>query len=1030
MAAERGRFDRAALRADIARRAAAAFPPGSIVALAANREAALAAAASVLEGLPPEALRGPRFLSVLTALNAALRDLEKAHGVRLPRPSAPQSLPKPQLLRTAEWARQAHDAWRWRRALIETCAEPGLSDERMAGAILASAALHDALLRPEAWVALAQALAAEAVPLLATASLPDAPWMPLRVALRPGQKRATNLDPDEDAELLRYMPGAFTLGLILRWTRRRSGSWQAPDTPGTAFALMRRALGLGDGPTARKDATRFAAIAFAPLEEAPGVALPQCLIEIALGRLPSLSMTEDAWAALWRRPAPANVSVALARRPNAPRARRAALGREFRDRDFVAEIQAAIRAPKDGAKKETSAAMRKALAALPDRDLWPSPAAFVFAWLDHLLKRNAPSTVRRYYSAVGRHVVAIGVELDVDLAGLDADGLALFYGAVVEHFTESDESYPLQRLGELHRFGMTHGDFMLPEVAFDFQGEGRRPQVRARIVGKAVVDAVVAAIEASPELSPEERELYALAAILLFRTGLRPEELMRLTAGEVEDGHEAMIVVRDNNYRDLKTSAARRLVPVMMLLDPAERARFEKFRAERRAEAGHSRRLFLARAWRSGDAFDRPIESARLTALIASGLRSATGVETLTVYALRHSALSLLFLALTTDGPDVEALTGWDAGQIAALRRYFLGAPPNPMRLLREVSRLGGHREPATTTNSYVHLADYALHRRVAAARWTLPRNTLASCFALRPTSLLNLAGSAHGDTSPPEIAPESCRAGLVALLRPRLIAERSQGTATPARALPPAAPPSDFAVADSVLRVLERWQGPESLSGIADDTNLDARTIAAIVARAEALLALRTQKRGPRVAHPVKRDLRLAPDGLHDRTRRDGARRVFDALSALPLQARVRWVEAALLCADREHPGARFTDPTAAAAFIAAVRPALRNCTWRADVRFGRDDPIGDALRAAWKSALGLSAQIAFGVSQARHCQDPMGRALITPLRDGVVHNEIIRSGAFLRAVADDAVWSALQPALFDDRRNRRRRNQRKDEK
>jgi hypothetical protein len=325
MAAEHSAFDRAALRADIARRAAAAFPSETIAALAADREAALAAAASVLEGLPPEALRGARFLSVLNALKAALRDLEQAHGVRLPRPSAPRYLAKPELLRSADWARRAHDAWRWRRALIETCVEPGLEDERLAGAILASAALNDALLRPESWVALAEALAAADSPLIAAAHLPDAPWMPLRVALRPGQKRATNLEGEENVELLRFFPSAFTLGLLLRWERRRPGDWPVPDTPVAAFALMRRALGLGDAPASRAEASRFAAVAFAPLEEAPEAALPQCLIEIALGRLPSLSLTEEAWAALWRASAPAQVSIALARRPGAPRRRGFAL---------------------------------------------------------------------------------------------------------------------------------------------------------------------------------------------------------------------------------------------------------------------------------------------------------------------------------------------------------------------------------------------------------------------------------------------------------------------------------------------------------------------------------------------------------------------------------------------------------------------------------------------------------------------------------------------------------------------------------
>ncbi|MGV8826653.1 site-specific integrase, partial [Methylibium petroleiphilum] len=211
-----------------------------------------------------------------------------------------------------------------------------------------------------------------------------------------------------------------------------------------------------------------------------------------------------------------------------------------------------------------------------------------------------------------------------------------------------------------------------------------------------------------PSADLRERRLQAVVLLLMFRAGLRSGECLGLRAADLIC-HEGqwIVLVRRNAYRNLKSDAGVRQVPLIGPLDALEAELLAGWRAHADETVGNDRCGVLIG---QHEAPRRLVDRQRLLDRITDALRAVTGRAGVRPHHLRHTFASrtALLLCLQTLPEDealraiVRRLVG--PGEPEATRRLLLDTVEPSKRALRALSLAIGHASPATTLRWYVHV--------------------------------------------------------------------------------------------------------------------------------------------------------------------------------------------------------------------------------------------------------------------------------------------------------------------------------------
>ena len=187
--------------------------------------------------------------------------------------------------------------------------------------------------------------------------------------------------------------------------------------------------------------------------------------------------------------------------------------------------------------------------------------------------------------------------------------------------------------------------------------------------------------DASTDL--RERRMQAFVLLLLFRFGLRVQECIALRASDLlRCGETWVVLVRRNAYRQLKSDAGVRQVPLVGPLDPLETEVLQGWLEHADETAGEDRCAVLMSR---DEAPRRLVDEQRLRSRITDALRAATGSTTLHPHQLRHGFATRLVLLLATPTwpPDplrraiLQRLIGPQAPRAVWMGR--LGSGPAPV---------------------------------------------------------------------------------------------------------------------------------------------------------------------------------------------------------------------------------------------------------------------------------------------------------------------------------------------------------------
>ena len=713
-----------------------------------------------------------------------LRAVERAYGVNLGLPMIFARLRRSQPTRRADWAEQASSVLSAYDALEQSLTNRRGSADLFAGKALASAILRSALLRPELWPPFLRAIETRQ-PFGRSAQLGDLVWLTLRV-----QRGLGRVAQSDDWESVRLYLDVVTLSLI----RRAHGARLNVRTPEACLEMAMAAIG-AQGVTV----SAIQQAGFAAIEDRAQDPIPQVLFEVARGSVAAFSVTEDLWRKALSGQEGAVAHSAPERMPSAE------IEADLSVDLSVLRFKSALLTEMPQAKKRTPAPVLRALNGVVRDQPVPVIRALSLWMLDLLARRRAVSTVLRYGVALANLLAASFGRLDP--ASCVAGEIESRLEDALETVPSRERIYRAARLAQFLQFASNDPRLNWPDVQLEVEG-GARPRVRTAQVGAVQIDQALALFRGDP---------MAQAAVLLgARGGLRLSDMEALRVGDVELDLEGWVMIHQTRWGDLKSSSGRRKVPFSLLLTAAQKRIWSQFVMARRADGAPDAPL-LATVVGFGTfvRFDRNAFGRKLAQI---GLRP---------HDLRHGALSNLALVLLSPASaqaEVSTLTGWKTDAIARLRAWL--TTRDPLYGPRNLARLAGHRDPSTTFQTYIHLADLALGLHLRAQDGLRPADQVARMLGLNQA---RLGRRKH-------YTPENLRAVVVGQLAVEQIGP------PPPKVAALIAPLQGVLSVEHVLRVMAQLQKGDPTPVVAEVQGAPLRVVNAL-ARLPALPRLKSRK-------------------------------------------------------------------------------------------------------------------------------------------------------------------------------------------
>jgi len=374
---------------------------------------------------------------------------------------------------------------------------------------------------------------------------------------------------------------------------------------------------------------------------------------------------------------------------------------------LVAEVRkliADIAHSQDGPKYRDQVAT--AISRRVDARLGASSAIRVLClWANDLLLRPgrsrklATSSVLRYFGALSPRFTAIGYE--VDLLDHEAEDIEAFYLDVLDGANVQDQTDIYDALRNFHAFasasaGVSEIDWS--SIAFTARIDLGSPGFIDEASYLLLLDRlkIVARAKGIPE-----HQLIAFA-VFAYRFGLRGGEIEGLRRDDlIYPGAGARVLVQNNRIRSLKTSSARRIVPLLFKLTSAEHLALTQLID---FHSGYSVNKQNGPLFLRHDNPMLPADGPRLRALINAELKLLTGQPHASMHKLRKSFAISLWSYLEAPHFALNGVQSIDGESPRALIGRLLGTPDQQLtrRSSWAIAVVLGHAHPSTSLRSYL----------------------------------------------------------------------------------------------------------------------------------------------------------------------------------------------------------------------------------------------------------------------------------------------------------------------------------------
>jgi integrase len=345
----------------------------------------------------------------------------------------------------------------------------------------------------------------------------------------------------------------------------------------------------------------------------------------------------------------------------------------------------------------------------------PEVPALLAEWLEHLAEHGspegalAPNSCARYYFALAPRLIEVLPA--VRLAHLNDDALAMAYSDFMETVPGEGQHYVFRRLQEFHQFLMDRQGF--PTVEWSEVAPltcVKSVAVDAGFLTWSEYEHALELLRQDRWANERERVMQATAWLLTYRFGARISEALGLRRKDaVFDGSQVIVLFRPNDYRDIKTTAGVRQVPLIGPLSAIERQLLDDWLShiDEYADTDWLAPIF-AQPQQPRAIADREAIARR----IAVALKAVTGSDRARPHYGRHAfATRLEWLMTIDDLPSIAAARETFERVVGPCRpretrRLLLDTESRTKRAFWAAAVAIGHASPDMTFRTYAHLGD------------------------------------------------------------------------------------------------------------------------------------------------------------------------------------------------------------------------------------------------------------------------------------------------------------------------------------
>ena len=313
-------------------------------------------------------------------------------------------------------------------------------------------------------------------------------------------------------------------------------------------------------------------------------------------------------------------------------------------------------------------------------------------------------------------VMSKSSEFDNDISsGIDNDnnnsaGEPLSY---LDRLKDS-QKFTYGRLKAFHDHQCMHFD--APYVYFPWGSN--RQVVKANMVSPRIYHAMKNYIQSS-NLEIDQKQLCFVVLALAYRTGMRINEIIGIKVSDIADIgfingqviEAPKIILKPNRYRRLKSSSAKRVIPIDSLLKKDELQLF--------VALYHQQKRLKRRYLFSQGSGDQPLPSVFFSNMMKIIWDRLLITHNFTFHSFRHTAISQLALVLS-GSPLTQLMTDYCTAQSDAIVKAVL-ANNKEKGMWFGLASFAGHLTPDTTFEYYIHTAHLLAGWQMSQAKLVMP---------------------------------------------------------------------------------------------------------------------------------------------------------------------------------------------------------------------------------------------------------------------------------------------------------------------
>lgn len=305
-------------------------------------------------------------------------------------------------------------------------------------------------------------------------------------------------------------------------------------------------------------------------------------------------------------------------------------------------------------------------------------------------------------------------EFDDTSSGIDNDNNTT--GQQLSHLDRLKDSqkFTYGRLKAFHDHQRMHFD--APYVYFPWGNN--RQVVKAEMVSPRVYHAMKEYVQSS-NLDFGQKQLCLTVLALAYRTGMRINEIIGIKVHDVADIgfingkviEAPKIILKPNRYRRLKSSSAKRVIPIDKIFKTDELQLFVALYYQQK----RLKRLYLF----SQGSGDQPLPSVFFSNMMKIIWDRLLFTHNFTFHSFRHTSISQLALVLN-DSPLAQVMTDYDRDHSDAIASAVL-ANNKEKGMWFGLASLAGHLTPDTTFEYYIHTAHLLAGWQISQAKLAMP---------------------------------------------------------------------------------------------------------------------------------------------------------------------------------------------------------------------------------------------------------------------------------------------------------------------